>query len=65
MSHGAQCPCCAGTDVAHQMGQPCYAEYLQQQQAEEEAYREAEWESYVDDARPAVEAIIAFARAFA
>jgi hypothetical protein len=28
MTHGQQCPCCAGTDVAHTMDQPCYFDML-------------------------------------
>lgn len=51
MSHGPQCPCCAGTDVAHEIGQPCYAEYMEQMHAEEQAALNAQYEQAMEDAR--------------
>lgn len=50
MVHGPQCPCCAGTDVAHQIGQPCYAEQLQAQWDEERRAQEEEEQRRYEEA---------------
>lgn len=63
MTHGPQCPCCAGTDVAHEIGQQCYAEEQQRHWDEERRHEEEAYEAYADHAE-VIEAIIAFARYF-
>lgn len=56
MVHSPQCPCCAGTDVAHRLGEPCYAEWLQAQWDEErraqEEYEQARYEEAMREEEP-------------
>lgn len=60
------CSMCMGTDCAGDCawGQ-CYAEYMQELEAREQALIDAEYEDYMENGLRAAEAVEKMARAFA